>query len=369
MKNCRGHGLFGPQFMRQYNGSTSPPSACCCSLPVCEEIGYSHDGMMCLPTDVSECEEALKVLNVPADRRAVILSGSRKFRVAPWHYDPRHRRRSQFDNKWMFPAVGARHVYRDADGKKFSFPPPNYSPKKFIENEIKFGFGDDVTMGEALPAWARKMAHLEIDLHVPDLVPRQAVATPTPSPNKRRKAPALSRKRRDSPESIEIQKLKGELEVEKKKLESALSHIDGLKATVEVLENDKIRIKLERDQLKEENAELRATIQDLEQRLKEKKYCLSYDDIKPGGILGKYVSDFTFFPDYACNDAFLEVLNYSEACDAGRGVCENLARYSKVNIDARKKYNEKLRDEKGGEGEGNNNEEENVEAEYEAAVR
>ena len=319
MKNCRGHGLFGPQFMRQYNGSTSPPSACCCSLPICEEIGYSHDGMMCLPTDASDCEEALKVLNVPADRRAIILSDSRNFRVAPWHYDSRHRRRSQFDNKWMFISVSARHVYRDADGKKFRFPPPNYSPKRFIENEIKVGFGDEVTMGEILPSWARKMANLDVDL--PNLVPRQGTTvTPTPSPNKRRKAPVLSRKRQESPESIELQKLMEHLEIEKKKLESALSHIDGLKATVEVLENDNIRIRLERNQLKEDNAELRAIVEDLEQKLKGKTCYLSYDDIKPGGILGKYVGDFTFFPDFACNDAFLEVLNYSEACDAGRGV-------------------------------------------------
>ena len=82
-------------------------------------------------------------------------------------------------------------------------------------------------------------------------------------------------------------------------------------------------------QLKEENVKLRAVIEDLEQKLKEKNWYLSYDDIKPGRTLGKYVSDFTFFPNFECNDAFLEVLNYSEARDEGMGVCENLARYSR----------------------------------------
>ena len=166
-----------------------------------------------------------------------------------------------------------------------------------------------------------------------------------------------------------MQKLREQLEIEKKKVESALSHIEGLKATVEVLENDKIRISLERDQLKEENAELRAKIHDLERQLKEKKYVLSYDDLKPGGALCNHVSDFTFFPDFDCNENFLDVINYTEACDKGRGVCENLARYSKINMDARKEYNEMLRSKKDGAGTGDDGNEENVEAEYEAAIR
>ena len=318
---------------------------------------------MCLPTDPSKCDEALKSLKVPPERRRVIMTDSHKYRVAPWHYDPRHRRRSQFDNKWTFREFGTGHAYRDADGKNFSFPPPNYSPRKFIDNEIKGGFAVEV---ETLPAWVQTMAGFDEQIDEPQLAttPDPTVA-PTPSPNKRRKAPA-SRKR-ESPEAVEIQELKEQLQIEKKKLESALSHIEGLKATVDVLENDKIRISLERDQLKEENAELRAKIHDLERQLKERKYVLSYDDLKPGGALCNHVSDFTFFPDFDCNENFLDVINYTEACEEGRGVCENLSRYSKINMDARKEYNEMLRSKKDGNSDDDN--EENVEAEYEAAIR
>ena len=319
---------------------------------------------MCLPTDPSQCEEALKSLKVPPERRRAIMTDPRKHRVAPWHYDPRHRRRSQLDNKWTFREFGAGYVYSDADGKKFSFPPPNYSPSRFIECEIKDGFAVEV---ETLPAWVQTMAGFDEQVDEPKITKAPDTVAPTPSPNKRRKAPA-SRKR-ESPEAVEISKLREQLEIEKKKVESALSHIEGLKATVEVLENDKIRISLERDQLKEENAELRAKIHDLERQLKEKKYVLSYDDLKPGGALCNHVSDFTFFPDFDCNENFLDVINYTEACDEGRGVCENLARYSKVNMDARKEYNEMLRSKKDGAGAGDDGNEENVEAEYEAAIR
>lgn len=367
-KGRRGHGLYGRQFMRLYGSAKSPPPACCCSLAICEKIGYSHEGMMCLPSDPSQCEEALKALNVPSDRRGYIVANPGKYRVAPWHFDPRHRRRSSFNNNWVFRQLG---TYMDADGKKFGFPPPNYSPLRFIENEIAVS---DV-LDDNLPDWVRKMASKEEDV-LPGLCSPQrpvrrspaaaSTSTPASTPNKRRKAPGSSRKRNQSPESIALEDVTEELRIKKAELESALSSIEGLKATVEVLEKDKIRIRLERDQLKEENVELRAKIEDLEQKLKGMNHSLSYDDIKPGGLLGKHVHNFTFFPNFECNDAFLEVLNYSEACEEGKGVCENLARHSTISIAERKKYNEKLCAERDGDGNGG---EEDVEAEYEAAIR
>ena len=181
---------------------------------------------MCLPTDASDCEEALKALNVPADRRSVILSDSRKFRVAPWHYDPRHRRRSSFNNKWVFRQLG---TYMDADGKKFGFPPPNYSPLRFVENEIAVS---DV-LDDALPDWVRKMASKEDDtlpgLQRPLRRSPAAASTSTPgsTPNKRRKAPGSTRKRHQSPESIALEDVTEELRIKKAELESALSSIES----------------------------------------------------------------------------------------------------------------------------------------------
>eukprot|EP00956_Cyclotella_meneghiniana_P021054 scaffold37867_cov65-Cyclotella_meneghiniana.AAC.3 len=45
---ARGHGLYGPQYMREYNNVVKP-GVCCCDNPTCLKIGYSHEGMFTLP--------------------------------------------------------------------------------------------------------------------------------------------------------------------------------------------------------------------------------------------------------------------------------------------------------------------------------
>ena len=73
---------------------------------------------------------------------------------------------------------------------------------------------------------------------------------------------------------------------------------------------------------------------------KDKKDYFCYDDLKLGGCLSKHVGLFTFFDDYDCNDAFLEMINHTIRCDKGKGICENLVRYSNITVAARKKWNE-----------------------------
>lgn len=62
------------------------------------------------------------------------------------------------------------------------------------------------------------------------------------------------------------------------------------------------------------------------------KVHLSYNDLKPGGTLAGAVNVFTFFPDFDCYDTFLGLINFSDWCEQGEGLCENLMRYSKVSI-------------------------------------
>lgn len=83
---------------------------------------------------------------------------------------------------------------------------------------------------------------------------------------------------------------------------------------------------------------MRAKIESIEQQ----KGFLSYTDLKPGGKLYEFVNDFTFFPTYESVDAFLELINYTEGCEPGDGLCENMVRYSKVSVAERKKYNDSL---------------------------
>lgn len=47
------------------------------------------------------------------------------------------------------------------------------------------------------------------------------------------------------------------------------------------------------------------------------------------------VKVFTFFPNFDCNGAFLELINFLDGCEQREGLCKNLVRYSKVSITKR----------------------------------
>ena len=74
--------------------------------------------------------------------------------------------------------------------------------------------------------------------------------------------------------------------------------------------------------------------------LEEKKHVLSYDDLKPGGILEKYVNDFTYFPSMNANDAFLDLINFTEKCEPGNGLwfVWEYGFYSTISMEKRKEY-------------------------------
>jgi hypothetical protein len=60
--------------------------------------------------------------------------------------------------------------------------------------------------------------------------------------------------------------------------------------------------------------------------VKAKKGTLTFHSLCSGGILEKYVKDFTYFATVELNEAFLEVINYSDgsegACEEGNGLCQ-----------------------------------------------
>jgi hypothetical protein len=53
------------------------------------------------------------------------------------------------------------------------------------------------------------------------------------------------------------------------------------------------------------------------------------------------------------------MLNYGEACDSGNGLCENLARYSKISVAKRKEHNSNLRANNNGDPNTNQNNSDN----------
>ena len=57
-------------------------------------------------------------------------------KLCPWHFHPDHRR---FDKKTGYFEVlfSEKAIYKDPNGKIWKdFPPPNYAPKQFVDDEI-----------------------------------------------------------------------------------------------------------------------------------------------------------------------------------------------------------------------------------------
>ena len=153
-KNCRGHGLYGPQFMRQYDGKTV--TSCCCDTPKCEEIGYSHEGMMTFPTEPTKCMVAIRLLGIKSsDKKKKITDKPEDCRIAPWHYRERHRSKGN-DGKWEFNVMPS---YKDDDGKTHNFPPPNGKVQDYIDKQIA-PFDCSRTRGgndDELPPWVKEV--------------------------------------------------------------------------------------------------------------------------------------------------------------------------------------------------------------------
>ena len=75
--------------------STVPPKlhektvpSCCCSSPLCENLGYSHDGMFRLPVKPEQVAEATRVLGLSPAERQKIAKYPRLFKIAPWQRPP-----------------------------------------------------------------------------------------------------------------------------------------------------------------------------------------------------------------------------------------------------------------------------------------
>mmetsp|Transcript_20713 Transcript_20713/g.42280 ORF Transcript_20713/g.42280 Transcript_20713/m.42280 type:complete len:295 (-) Transcript_20713:32-916(-) len=131
-KYRRGHFLLGSKFQREHEGVAMP--CCCCSDKTCEGIGYSHEGMMRVPSDEdADAGAFLSVLpGMTEDRKKQIMADRVNYFVAPWHFHPKHRYMK--DGKWQLRKWDR---YVDADGKIFDAAPPNYLPQSYIDFEVK----------------------------------------------------------------------------------------------------------------------------------------------------------------------------------------------------------------------------------------
>ncbi len=341
-KYCRGHGLFGKQFMPNY--SHPKPSSCACESKLCEMIGYSHAGMMRFPpkSNEKELKEAIRVLGIQTpEKRAKIFNNPRGFQIAPWHYDLKHL--EKHEGKWRTRKL---ENYVDNDGKSFTFAPPNGSVRNYIDNVI-LPMGHDNCRGgfDILPPWVKELADCQTAHDIDqqqgnpcttplksNKIPRVVSPTSPPTPRPPRK--------RGSPEATKIVELEEARTILQAKLNAALEHIEHLTAQVKVIDEERMQVIVERDKLLEENKELKEKIRILE----EKKCVISYDDLKPGGLLANFVNDFTFLPTFKQNDLFLDLINYTDGRPKGKGFCENMKRYHHMTVEEKKKYNDDLRE-------------------------
>ena len=57
-------------------------------------------------------------------------------------------------------------------------------------------------------------------------------------------------------------------------------------------------------------------------------------------LLHKTMKEFTFFSMVKCNNECLVLINFSDGCDPGDGICENMVRYNNVSDEDRRSYQE-----------------------------
>ena len=105
-------------------------------------------------------------------------------------------------------------------------------------------------------------------------------------------------------------------------------------ATVALRDQKVLKIRVEHNELREKVNRLGSLFLDLERC----RVHLLYANLKPGGVLAKAVKDFTFFPDFECNDAFLELLNFTDSCEPREGLYKNFVCYHTVDVAQHRKY-------------------------------
>jgi hypothetical protein len=338
--------------MRLFGDATSPPKTCCCNSDLCKKIGYSHDGMLCPPSDTKQCVKAMVALALPLDKAKEIAAKSRNHRVAPWHYKPSHRKIDPVTGKWKFTKFDR---YQDEDGKYWDCPPPNYSVQKYIDNEIN-PHGVRGGVDDSLPSWfadlvtsqesALSISHDTGNASPPDnnmptitpsKTPRSAAHSKTPLSATPSTTPRSANKRKSrTPMEEELDATREELRLLQAKYVSAIQFIEGQQATIEGKDKEFEIITNHLNASLAENTNLQGAMANMQSQSKH----ITYDDLRPGGMLGDYVKDFTFFPDFKCNDLFLDTINDTDGRPVGDGFCENLARYATVSLAKRKAHNE-----------------------------
>jgi hypothetical protein len=173
--NNRGHYLIGPECLRPIHGQRA---TCVCDDAACKGIGYSSY-MARFPK--SQINDVILAISAKDQAKTKIETASQGCRIAPWHFDPKHRYYDEGQGTWKLKQYPNAKKFRDSDGKYWhGKPPPNYPPKKFKEEELD---GERTLPREkwrqckTLPPWVAVLARSERKGTMRPLV--AAVALPT----------------------------------------------------------------------------------------------------------------------------------------------------------------------------------------------
>jgi hypothetical protein len=334
-----------------------------CSNQNCIGIGYSSS-MINVPAN-AEIRQKIAVALLGAytgekksitQERLVSNDQYRGLRIAPWHFHPEHRIFDQSTAEWQLKPFTSDQKFKDSDGKVWTgFPPPNYSPNTFIEDEVgsqqmlpKDRWLGDQT-GSSIPNWVHEYRRVEGSL--PD-VKIEVISPSGRGSTKRVSLVNSSGKTESTPRAVKDAK-RAAVEIEDRLRTAEEDNlaktklIAELRAKVEELSTlqqsctDYLQMQRE---LQKENNILKAKIQqqDTEVQVLQTRLLklgndsfFTYDDLRPEGRLGKYVRDYTFFKTFESNELFLLLLDYDDD-NTGDGVAIGMRRYSKVKEAERK---------------------------------
>ena len=138
VNNCRGHGLLGLQFLRDEEKGSK--KSCCCSNKYCLEIGYSSSNKTVPQGNLplrKKIANALRNSLSPEAKKRILDPKQRNLWIAPWHFFPEVRTKDPQTNEWSLKHIGPTDTFKDDENVVWTgFPPPNYCPKRFIDEEI-----------------------------------------------------------------------------------------------------------------------------------------------------------------------------------------------------------------------------------------
>eukprot|EP00581_Thalassiosira_minuscula_P008747 CAMPEP_0183707762 /NCGR_PEP_ID=MMETSP0737-20130205/4240_1 /TAXON_ID=385413 /ORGANISM="Thalassiosira miniscula, Strain CCMP1093" /LENGTH=425 /DNA_ID=CAMNT_0025935491 /DNA_START=140 /DNA_END=1417 /DNA_ORIENTATION=+ len=132
LRHKRGGDLLGPEFFR-FKGKFR---CCDCDMPSCKSAGY-FPGQDCLYIPVTGAETVLNTPNLFTPENKQKFQKYKKFavRLNAWHFLPDHRIKNH-EGLWELDYDrNANDSFYDLEGNEYSFPPPCYDPRRFIEEE------------------------------------------------------------------------------------------------------------------------------------------------------------------------------------------------------------------------------------------